>query len=138
MAAEEFTPMAMNLVGPVTVQLDQLRQTFYVRTALNQDHVIYLADLYETGEKVKPIIVNEKMEIIDGRHRFEAMHALLLWKEGLAFIAKGMSRQEMLVEALRSNMGGTLPPTPTDIQGVIQQLASEGVRTSDIADMLPI
>lgn len=128
--------MVMNLMGPRTVPIETLKVSFFARTALDENHILYLADLYEHGVNVDPIIINEQHEVIDGRHRLEAMR-LLNKQECLALIAKGMTPQESLIEALRANMKGPKPPSTADVYHIITSLLNMGLRRTQVTAMLP-
>lgn len=127
--------MTMNLTGPKTIKLSEIKLNLFVRLALNEDHVLMLADLYQHGVAVTPIIVTDKMELVEGRHRYEAM-SLLNWTETKALIAKSMSPSETLLEALAANMKGNLPPSANDIQYVVQQLIELGIGTSTLSEQM--
>lgn len=127
--------MTMSLTGPRTVKLSDIKITAYVRQTLDDDHVLYLADLYEHGVPVEPIVVTDRLELVKGRHRLEAM-LLAGLKETKALFTKPLPPSELLITALADDLKGSLPPSANDIQFVIQQLLELGIATNDISDRL--
>jgi hypothetical protein len=121
----------------VEVPLHEISVDFYVRQALNEDHVKALTDLTKAGVEFPPIIVNDKYQIIDGRHRFNA------YKEAGKISARCEVRRDMLpgdqiLEALKCNMGGALPPSRADIRLAIQNMLAAGLKYSAILNGLPL
>jgi len=116
----------------VTVALTDLKETFYVRTAIDHEHVSYLKGLVQTGVDLPRIRVNvDTMEIVDGRHRKAAF-------EEIGFVdvecdaQKYASRAEMIADALKSNVGGSLPPSPADINHTMELMLSDGMKRKEI------
>jgi ParB-like chromosome segregation protein Spo0J len=129
--------MALALTGPKTVDLKSIKTTFFVRQALNQDHVLMLADLYENDVRIPPPVVDKNLELIDGRHRVEAL--LLLGRtETPCMISNPLPAAEAFAEALRANMKGALPPTPGDIEYVISLMIERGASIKKIQELLPL
>lgn len=108
------------------VSLTSLKQRFDVRQSLNQDHVIRLAELYEAKVALPPLVITPEFEIIDGRHRYEAL------KLNDATMARCEVRKysdsiSALQDALLANLTFGLPPTTQDIVLTFQQLIEQGV-----------
>lgn len=114
------------------VPIKDLKVGFYVRKQLNQDHVLMLAELYEAAfldskvsykasETVQPIKITEEMVVVDGRHRKEAMELAGLDMITVEVVPK-MTMKDMILEGMKSNMGGALPPTREDIQFTVEQM----------------
>jgi hypothetical protein len=120
------------------VKLSELRTTFYVRTALDQEHVLKLADLYEAGEKLPPLQVTKNNEIIDGRHRKEAMEVAFSrdYKTTVEVVTEE-DMPQLLSMALKANEGGSKQPTRGDIIHTIRLMLAEGAREKDIYELLP-
>lgn len=110
-----------------TIPLDSVTEEFYVRTRLNDDHVLHLASLYEAGTKLPPIKVStERNRIIDGRHRVAALR--LLEKKAVDVEWDDEKDNGMLLaHALLANIGGSLPPSNADIVYAIQQMIEAGM-----------
>jgi hypothetical protein len=121
-----------------TIPIANIENKFDVRQVLDDDRVIYLAELYEGGVNVEPIKVilvtpkaanpsDQKYAFVDGRHR-AAGRALL----GLPTIeAEVVSAEELdmaglYAESLKANWGGAKPPTRQDIRHTIQRMLESG------------
>lgn len=64
-------------VAIAQVPLKDLKETFFVRVALDEKHVIYLAQIIESGVELPPIVaVKGTNEIVFGRHRKAAYQRL--------------------------------------------------------------
>jgi hypothetical protein len=125
-----------------TVPFESIQVPFYVRKALDQDLVIYLAELYESGATVAPLEVmpaeeEGKYDLTDGRHRLAA-HDMLGLKTVDVVVIPRMEKVDALAHSLAANVGGSKPPTREDYYFVIEQLLGEGVAYSKIAGLLPI
>lgn len=127
----------MNLSGPRQFQIEDIRTTFFVRKTLDQDHVLYLADLYEHKVKVDPIVINASRELIDGRHRLEAMK-LLNYQSCHALISDETDHATCIVDAIKANLKGPLPPKTVDMEHVIELLLSEKVPMTKIRELIPL
>ena len=124
------------------IEIDSLTIPFYVRKKLDQDHVMYLAELIEGGVIVDPIQVTAaddgKFAILDGRHRIEA-HKLLDRKHIQARVMPPMKNVvEEISAAFKANIGGALPPSREDVEHTVSLLCAQGVSTREIAHLLPI
>lgn len=126
-----------NLLGPKKVLLSELRTTFFTRVAINEERVVTLTDLYEGGATIKPIIISNKNEIIDGRHRTEAMRRLGIL-DTLAYISKTDSATDNILESVRANLGGSLPPTQADFEHTIEMLLNQGMKKGEIMAHFPL
>lgn len=115
----------------VEVPMHEISVDFYVRQSLSEDRVAVLTELVKSGNELPPIILNDKNQIIDGRHRYNAYRAA--GKSTIkAEIRKDMLRGEQILEALTSNMGGSLPPTQADMRLAIQNMLAAGLRQGAI------
>jgi ParB-like chromosome segregation protein Spo0J len=122
----------------VTLKLDELKETFFVRKSLDDDRVLYLAEQYENGVALPPIEVTEEThEIIDGRHRRAAL-SLLGRTETVCQVVSQASRAQLIVTAFIRNSGGSLPPTREDTEHTIELLLDQGVSGKQIAEALPL
>lgn len=133
----------MNAIGKVVeVDIDSLAIPFYVRKKLDQDHVLYLAELEENGVVLDPIQVTpskeEGYDILDGRHRIEAYKLL----NRTTIRAKVQPPMRNIVEeisaAFKANLGGALPPSREDVEHTVSLLVAQNVSTKEIAQLLPI
>ena len=119
-----------------TIPIKDLDVNLFVRKELNPDHVLYLADLIHNGVKMRTLIkVTEKNEVIDGRHRVEA-YELCNTKSVKCEIVKVASKAEIISEAYRSNVGGSLPPTPQDTEHTIMLLLEQNETIKRIGELL--
>jgi uncharacterized protein YfiM (DUF2279 family) len=119
------------------VKLSELKKTFYVRTQLNQDHVIKLADLYSAGMDIEKIKISPSKEIIDGRHRSEAME--LAFNPNYEIEAEVVSITdpiEAIAFALRANEGGSLPSSTADTVHTIRLMMNQGASERAIYEKL--
>lgn len=133
------------------VKLKDIKTNFYVRRGINQDHVLMLAELYESAmlehkdsvtasQAIDLIRLTEEGEMVDGRHRKEAMELAQLTDIKVT-IVPAMSPAALVVEATRANYGGALPPTREDMIFTVEQLLSKHGMTAkaveDSMTMLP-
>jgi ParB-like chromosome segregation protein Spo0J len=125
----------MRVIKTQIVPIEKLKVDFYVRKKLNEDHVIFLAELIEGGVQLPPIQITKDWVVIDGRHRIEA-HQLVSKNEIMAEIVELESEVEIISQAYRSNMGGSLPPTPEDTEHTIVLLLEHGESSKKIAELL--
>jgi len=119
----------------IEVPISELKNSFYVRCILNQDHVLYLMGLIDGGVDVGPIKITKDLRVIDGRHRIEAykhldipMVSAIVEEDGdiLTFVGK----------ALGANIGGALPPTRRDIEHTVSDLLKSGISRDRIVNQL--
>lgn len=125
------------LTGPRMIKVANIKTTIYVRRHLDEDHVLELADLYLHGAKIDPIIVNVNMELIEGRHRLEALR-LNDAIETPCLISTTTNMREMIYDAVRENIKGKLPPTIADLQHSIELLMQNGATLKEIRDSFPL
>lgn len=118
-----------------TVALKDLRTNLFVRQALNPDHALFLAELIENGVELPPIRITRERVVIDGRHRIEA-HELNNRVEIRAEIVDVGTESELIAEAYKANIGGSLPPTPQDTEHTIMLLLERGEAMKRIGDLL--
>ena len=119
------------------VSLSELQQNLFVRSALNQDHVLYLAELIQNGVELPPVKVTDKRVVIDGRHRIEA-YELNNRKEIKVEVVDVKDDQNLISLAYRANVGGALPPTPQDTEHTVMVLLEQGEKVKQISDLLAL
>ncbi|OHA72014.1 MAG: hypothetical protein A3A27_01990 [Candidatus Wildermuthbacteria bacterium RIFCSPLOWO2_01_FULL_47_18] len=117
------------------VALKELLTNLFVRQALNQDHALYLAELLEGGVKLPPILITRERVVIDGRHRIEA-YELNNRTEIEAEIVDIGTESDLIAEAYRANVGGSLPPTLQDTEHTIMLLLERGETIKRIGELL--
>jgi len=121
----------------VTVAISDIKVSCYVRRKLNEDRVLFFAELYEKGADVDPIVITSDFELIDGRHRLEALK-LTDHTETKCFIDKEITdRESLIIAALKANEGSALPPSKEDRDHVIIMLLESGAPVSKIVKSLP-
>lgn len=119
----------------VSIPINSIHNKFDVRRVIDDDRVLFLAELMVDGVKLEPIQVvdsgNGEYIFVDGRHRAAACQ--FLGVENIdAVIVKEMPTVQMFSMALKANWGGPKPPTRADIQHTIRRMIDEGVKVSDI------
>jgi len=120
----------------VVMQLTEIRETFIVRVELNPERVEHLKDLISSGVEMEPLLVSEDdNELIDGRHR-KAAYLELGFKETKCEVRRFASTAEKIIEALRCNVGGALPPTHADVNHTMQILLASGESRKRIIEMV--
>ena len=119
----------------VTVELKALKLNLFVRKALNQDHVLYLAELLENGVDLGPLKITPNNEIVDGRHRFEALQ-FLNRTDAQAEIIDVRDEADIIAVAYKANVGGSLPPTQEDTEHTIMLLIGQGLNRKRIGEVL--
>jgi ParB-like nuclease domain len=123
------------------IKIIEIINKFDVRKALNDDHIIQLAELIQNGVKLPPILVialrGGGYAFVDGRHR-AAAHALLNIEvvEAVVKAEGSMTELQLMAEALKSNWGGALPPNQEDIRHTIIKLIEDGAKEKVIAEAL--
>jgi ParB-like chromosome segregation protein Spo0J len=114
----------MRVIGTKLSNLAELSTNLFVRKSLDQDRVLFLAELIESGVKMtEPIEVTATNEVVDGRHRKEA-YELNSVKEVEVRVLEFSSRAELIAYAYRANAGGSKPPTSADTEHTIMLLLS--------------
>ncbi len=104
------------------MKLSDIKETFYVRVALNEDHVLRFAELYEHKAEVPLIKVTEvTKQLVDGRHRKAAM-LLRDTTEAEVELVPEAEFPELIIQALKANVGGPLPPSKADIHLTVKML----------------
>jgi len=117
------------------VLLSELQINLFVRKELNQDHVLCLAELIENGVKLPPIKITPDKVLVDGRHRVEG-YDLNGIKEIEAEIIAFSSEAELIAEAYKANVGGSLPPSQQDTEHTIMLLTERKESKKRIAELL--
>jgi hypothetical protein len=124
------------------IRLDKIKNAFDVRVALDQDRVVQLAGMYESGVNLPPVKVvrldEEYYAYIDGRTRGEARKYLNL-EEIAAVVCNGSLREdpiELYAEALEANCGGAKPPTTADLTHSILRMLECGATQKQIRERL--
>lgn len=126
----------MKFLKSVVAQVVDLKANLFVRKELDQDHVLYLAELVEGGvEMNSKIKVTEDMTLIDGRHRKEAFE-LAKVTEIKVDVYKIDDETELIAEAYKANTGGSKPPTVADTEHTIMLLLDRGESMKRIGEML--
>ncbi len=117
------------------VRISTIKTNHFVRKELNQDRVLFFAELLEEGEDLGAIEITTDHEMIDGRHRLEAH--LLCDKEVIHAKDSEISGEAELIEkAFRANSGGALPPTRQDIEHTVGLLLDCNESMKSIAERL--
>ena len=122
--------------GTRTVKIEDLVTDVFVRTRLDDDHVVYLATLMEAGIEFDPIVITPDMEVVDGRHRIEAAILFDNITEIKAKVVKIANRAELVTMAYDSNTGGPKPPTQADTDHTIKLLMEEKLTQTEIAERI--
>jgi len=123
------------MVTKQLVALTALRKDVFVRQRTNDERVLQLAELLESGVELDPITVTPDFMVIDGRHRIEA-HDILNRKEIAVEIKTPNGRVELIAMAYKANTGGSLPPTPADTEHTILMLLDLGETKKAIGELL--
>lgn len=115
------------------VALKDVKTNFFVRKGIDQDHVLMLAELYESallenkGDQVQAskaiaaIEVTSDLVMVDGRHRKEAMELAGITEARVEDVGS-LTDAEIIVRASRANYGGSLPPTREDMIYTVEQM----------------
>ena len=123
--------------GTETVLLKDLKVNLYVRQVLNQDHVLYLAELLQNGVKLPPIRITQDMVVIDGRHRIEATELNNLTSIEATYI-EITGEAELISEAYKANVGGSLPPSSADTEHTVMLLLERSESKKRIGELLDL
>lgn len=116
------------------IPLDSLKVPFFVRKELNEDRVFALAELYDAGVVIDPLVITRNFEIVSGRHRRAALE-FLGKKEANCVFTETSDPIRLIVEAFVDNMGGALPPTRADQIAVMRQLIEKGATQRQIVEL---
>jgi ParB-like nuclease domain len=117
-------------------KISDLKITFYVRTQLDEDHVLKLAALIQAGTALPPIIITADNRIIDGRHRLEA-HKILDQTEIACEITEETNVVALIGKALGANEGGAKTPTTGDIVHSFLLMLQSGASENKIYAISP-
>jgi len=120
----------------ILVALKDLKKNLFVRTELNHDHVLMLADLIRGGVKLPPIEITLDNTVIDGRHRIEAYELNKIFDLEATVTEDVTEESDLIVRAFKANTGGSLPPTRQDTEHTIMLLIDRGVPKKQIGDSL--
>jgi RNA polymerase-interacting CarD/CdnL/TRCF family regulator len=123
------------------VKIKDIEINFFVRIALNADHVEYFRSLYDSEEAVEPILLekleNGKFGLIEGRHRIEGSK-----KAGYTSIraefGKFKDQKDRILNAVLANIGGALPPTMADYEYSIELLMNEKMTKKEVMENFPL
>jgi hypothetical protein len=88
---------------PIKIDISKIRfrKCDYPRVKLDRDTVVRYKELYESGAKVDPIIIQKERYGIDGKHRLQAQKELG-WSQ-VDVIIKEISANEIYLESIRLN-----------------------------------
>lgn len=125
---------------PQNVALKDLYVNLFVRKALNQDHVIALAELIaekvEMYTRIRVAILDGKMVIVDGRHRKEAYDLCNITHVVVDIDTSITNETELIAAAYKANVGGALPPTTGDTEQTVALLLERGETKKHIGELL--
>lgn len=125
----------------LSIPIASIENRFDVRTHLDEDTILNLADLYKSGTRLPPIEVVQFEDgtyaYVDGRHR-AAARASLGWTDVPAIVnpSNGKDTVPLFAKALQANYGGSKPPTRQDIYHTVQRMVEAGAGKSEIAKAL--
>lgn len=130
----------MKVIGKKTVDLAKLQVNLFVREGLDQEHVLYLAELISNKVPMRELIeVVENKDstfmLVEGRHRKEA-YELNDYKTLEVKVLEFDDYAEMVGYAYRANTGGNKPPTPADTEHTILTLINKGVAKKRIPELI--
>lgn len=117
----------------VLLPVAELKMTFDVRRALNEDRVLYFMELLEAGVNVPPIeVIRGTMHVHDGRHRKAALDHLNR-KNAECVLVEPMEYVDQMMDAFTKNVSNCpFPPTRADIIFVMRQLLEAGTPNSHV------
>jgi hypothetical protein len=140
---------ARKSTGPqvLTIHIDNIKNKFDVRQALDEDRIVYLAEVYQSGVYVEPIKVikdgpdttpgEQLYAFVDGRHRAAARNLLdLPTIEAILVTNIDDDLVSLYAESLKSNYGGAKPPTREDIRHTVTRMLEAGAKHSRIMSAL--
>ena len=102
-------------------RLDELIEKFYVRVGLDEERVLFFAELYENGAEVPPLLTTKSGILVDGRTRkggLEVLNRTVAKCE----VMEDLPLAELILIALARNSGGSKPPTHSDTLHTIRLL----------------
>jgi hypothetical protein len=121
----------------VELPLSEVKVTFYVRRALDDDRVILFGEIYEQGGQLPPIkVTRDTHQLIDGRHRVAACELINRATIECELVPEA-DKVHLIAEAFRANSDGALPPSREDIAHTIRLLIEEKVSVTKIVETLP-
>lgn len=123
----------------ISLDVSQIHNRFDVRKKLDDDRILYLAELIDAGEKLPPIRVcldsDGAYSFVDGRHR-AAAHVFMNILTIDAVVEKSNDQAYLFGQALHSNYGGAKPPTRDDINHTIRRMLESGIGIKAIKEQL--
>lgn len=126
---------------PVVISIASIDNKFDVRRGLDDDRILFFAQMIDAGETLPPVDVIKNPDVpdgfifIDGRHR-AAAYSFLGRSEIEANIVPRQDVFEMFGAAMRSNYGGPKPPTRADIEYTIRRMIEEGATNTKVYEIL--
>ena len=116
--------------------LSEIKEKFYVRIHLDESRVLHFVDLKMAQEELPPLQVgflngSDEPILIDGRHR-KAADERLGTTESECEIKHYTCKADMIVAALKANVGGSLPPSQEDITHTMELLLASGLPRREI------
>jgi len=117
------------------IAIKELKTNLFVRSSLDQDWVLQLAELIEHGVKLPPIKINKQNQVIDGRHRIEA-HELNNLTEIEYELVDISDENDLIAAAYKANLGGSLPPRVQDTEHTIRLLLERDESAKAIGELL--
>lgn len=116
--------------------LADVKTSYYVRAALNEDRVQFFMQVYDGGGEIElPTIEAETDEMVDGRHRKAALERLGRKMADFEVVPRFENPTELMMEAYSSNVGGALPPTAKDTIFLMKQFIESGMKTKELGGL---
>jgi hypothetical protein len=117
------------------VNIESIHQEFFVRRSLDEDMVIQFAEALEAGAKFPPIEVVDRDDggyiLVNGRHRLAANNLNSARTMSVRVLAS-KPRHALIQLAMADNMGGSKPPTRSDIQFATINAIEAGAKVIDV------
>lgn len=124
---------------PTRVRIDQILVRFFVRKRVDEDRVLFFAELYGARAPVEPIrVVTDTFVLLDGRHRLEAMKLCDMTEAECELVPPPPTEAEAILDAFLGNLGGSKPPTMEDMEHTIDLLLDAGMRDREIMGRMNI
>ncbi len=128
--------MKVKVLRTQKVKLTDLKLNLFVRKELDQDRVWLLSELIENGVQMTDnIMVTKGLEIVDGRHRYEA-YDLNKIEEVVVNVVDLEDEVDIIAAAYRANTGGSKPPTIADTEHTVGLLLARKQSIKAIAEVL--
>jgi hypothetical protein len=118
----------------VQVKLSDLKDSFYIRTKLNDDRLQYLWSLREGGVKLPPILITKDNKIVWGRHRVYVEKELMNNDTIEAEITEEEDFLTLVKMSYEENSEGPLPPTKDDLFHTMTPLVQKGIPLKKVAN----